>query len=69
MEYVKYEAHCPYCGVYHEVYVRRADWLLIGQGVAIQKAMPNPIYSATEREQIISGICPNCQEEIFGGDE
>jgi len=28
-----------------------------------------PYLSATEREQLISHICPKCQDSIFGSDE
>jgi Zn finger protein HypA/HybF involved in hydrogenase expression len=54
---------CPFCGSYHEVEVDVEQYLAWQNGELIQNAMPN--LSATEREQLISGICPKCQREIF----
>jgi hypothetical protein len=61
------ELQCQICGRSHSVTVNAdayMDWL---NGDFIQRAMPE--LSATEREQLISSICPKCQERIFGEDE
>ncbi len=60
------EIVCPFCGGFHFVNVFENALNLYEDGALIQDAFPN--LSATEREQIISGICPQCQESIFGGD-
>ena len=55
---------CPFCGDLHEVTVNfeaYGNWL---GGELIQRAMPD--LTPTEREQLISGICPECQAGVFG---
>ena len=58
---------CPFCGHANEVEVNEMDYLDWDDGMLAQNAFP--YLSATEREQIISGICPDCQKSIFGDDE
>lgn len=58
---------CVFCGKSHEVVVNFEDYLKWQDGEAIQRAMP--YLSATQREQIISKICPACQIDIFGSGE
>ena len=61
------EQTCPFCG---KEYICEfptdgyAKWM---GGELIQKAMP--AVPATVREWLISGICPDCQESIFGEGE
>lgn len=55
---------CPFCGKTHDVEVPFDGYLAWQSGELIQNAMPK--LSATEREQLISGICPKCQDSIFG---
>ena len=55
---------CPLCMGEHTVTVNRQAYNLWRAGELIQIAMPN--LSATEREQLISGMCPDCQKAIFG---
>lgn len=55
---------CPFCGKAHSVVVAEAEYEAYCNGALAQKAFP--FLSATEREQIISGICPECQDSIFG---
>lgn len=56
---------CPFCGCTHEVEVSESEYLNWSfGGELIQKAMPT--LSATEREQLVSHICPKCQKKIFG---
>lgn len=62
---INVECHCPFCGATH--FVNNVDpvgYLSWEMGELIQKALPN--LSPTEREQMISGLCPECQKKIFG---
>lgn len=58
------EIVCPFCGEIHFVDVLESELEAYENGALAQVAFPN--LSATEREQIISGICPQCQESVFG---
>ena len=58
---------CPFCGKTHYVIVDAADWINYTEGVLAQNAFPD--LSATEREQIISHLCPECQDKIFNTDD
>lgn len=58
---------CPFCGAEHEVNVPFEGYLAWGNGELIQDALP--MLTATEREQLISNLCPTCQKEIFGEEE
>lgn len=55
---------CPFCGADHAVEVSLAGYIEWERGELIQKAMPD--LTPTEREQLISHICPKCQAEVFG---
>lgn len=56
---------CPFCHNTHDVEVSESQYLSWAYGgELIQKAMPT--LSATEREQLISNMCPKCQKKIFG---
>lgn len=55
---------CPFCGADHSVVVDFNEYSAWQSGELIQRAMPTA--SATEREQLISGMCPKCQDGIFG---
>ena len=56
--------HCPFCGTGHSVEVNEIDYLDWEDGMLAQDAFP--YLSATEREQLISHLCPACQKKIFG---
>ena len=58
------QSTCPFCGKTHTVEVEFTAYAAWKNGELIQNAMPN--LSATEREQLISGLCPACQKSIFG---
>lgn len=58
------EIVCPFCGTHHTVEVNEVDFQSWQSGVLAQVAFP--YLSATEREQLISRICPTCQKDIFG---
>lgn len=55
---------CPFCGVEHFVFVPVEEFAEYEAGALAQNAFKS--LSATEREQIISHICPECQEKVFG---
>ena len=54
---------CPFCCEAHTVKVNLAQYKAWQNGELIQNAMPD--LTPTEREQLISGLCPKCQAEIF----
>jgi predicted RNA-binding Zn-ribbon protein involved in translation (DUF1610 family) len=58
------QMRCPFCGEEHAVEVNLHEYERWESGELIQNAMPN--LSATEREQLISGLCPQCQAKMFG---
>ena len=58
---------CPFCGRGNEVEVNEMDYLDWSDGMLAQEAFPH--LSATERESLISGLCPTCQKSIFGGSD
>lgn len=55
---------CPFCGERHEVKVSEAAYNNWCGGELIQRAMPD--LTPTQREQLVSGLCPSCQKGIFG---
>lgn len=57
------QMRCPFCGEEHSVEVKLHEYERWESGELIQNAMPN--LSATEREQLISGLCPQCQAKMF----
>ena len=61
------ELTCPFCGADHSVEMDYRDYVAWEQGEFIQNVAP--YLSATEREQLISHICPKCQEGVFGADD
>lgn len=58
---------CPFCGKEHRVTVSEEGWDKYRFGELAQVAFPD--LSATERKQIISGVCPDCQASVFELDE
>lgn len=64
MRDIKIEITCPFCGATHYVEVAEHDYNNWLGGELAQKAFP--YLSATEREQLISYMCPKCQEKFFG---
>lgn len=63
----KIDIRCPFCGATHSVFMDDASFLRWQAENLIQDAMPE--LSPTEREQLISGLCPKCQAGIFGSEE
>lgn len=54
---------CPFCGHVSEIWVDDEVSKRMEDGERIQDILPE--LPASEREILISGICINCQEEIF----
>ena len=59
--------HCPFCGGINGVEVNEKDYLDWQDGALVQEAFP--YLNASEREMLISGICPDCWDSMFGDDE
>jgi endogenous inhibitor of DNA gyrase (YacG/DUF329 family) len=55
---------CPFCGSTHSVTVNMNDWFDYQNGKLAQNAFP--YLNPTEREQLISNMCPACQKKVFG---
>ena len=58
---------CPFCGKGYEIDVPEDgfyDWM---DGALVQNAFPE--MDATKRECLVSGICAECQDKVFGEDE
>ena len=60
---------CVFCGKQHSVIVEDYELEKYKAGALAQNAFPPAKYSATDREFIISGMCPKCQDSIFGCEE
>lgn len=58
---------CPFCGEEHGVRTTAKAYYAWQAGELIQNAMP--FLNATAREQLISHICPRCQESMFGSED
>lgn len=59
---------CPWCGKKNQPLNLNVDnWLTYISGAKIQDAFPD--LTAAERETIKTGICPECWEDKFGGDD
>jgi endogenous inhibitor of DNA gyrase (YacG/DUF329 family) len=61
------EITCPFCGAEHSVEMDYRDFLAWYNGDVIQKVAP--YLTPTEREQLISQLCPKCQAQVFGDTE
>ena len=64
---IRIDMRCPFCGKEHSVEAREHDLIAYNNGQLAQHAFP--YLSSTQREQIISHICPECQEGIFGAED
>ena len=54
---------CPMCNTYHTLTIDMTRFILYQGDMPIQDAFPK--MSPTDRERFISGLCPDCQEEVF----
>ena len=64
MELVEIIGECPFCGNQWSIQVFEKDYIAWQKGELVQKAFP--YLSGDEREMLISGMCVECQEKIFG---
>ena len=54
---------CPFCGKFHAVEVSEGAFhAWIGSNISLINIMPE--LSATEREQLITHVCPECQDKM-----
>jgi len=58
---------CPFCGCVNEIAVNEVDFWDWQDGTLIQDAFP--YLTANEREAIKTGICADCWDALFSGDE
>lgn len=58
------EVPCVFCPARPVITVSKANYRAWQNGMLAQKAFPQ--LTATEREVLISHICPICQKKIFG---
>jgi hypothetical protein len=61
------EATCPFCGAITPIEVNADDYAAWQAGELVQNAFP--YLDAEDREVLISGICYDCQSEVFDEDE
>ena len=54
---------CPICGQEEEVPVYAEDYADWENGELIQNAFP--YLSANQRERLMTGICPDCWDNLF----
>ncbi len=55
---------CPFCGKVNRIIVNAESYRMLQSGALIQRVFP--MVSATEREILMSGICEDCQDDVFG---
>jgi len=55
---------CPICKEEHFIFANVEDIWAWEDGELVQNAFP--YLSADEREMLISGICPECWDKLFG---
>lgn len=58
---------CPFCGRIHTVEADYNGLMAWQEGMLIQQALPT--LTNVEREQLISNMCPDCQQTFFDEDE
>ena len=61
---VEVVTQCPVCYQMNKVQVNELDYLDWRDGALAQDAFP--YLSKQERETLISSLCPNCWEKVFG---
>lgn len=64
LEHYDITVTCFSCGKKHKVRIAAGELFLLNQGMSVSQALSNE--SVTIRESLISGLCPDCQKEIFG---
>lgn len=61
---VTIKVKCPKCGKTYYLHVYPEDWKNYQEGMLVQDAFP--YLSADERELLLSKICPDCWDKLFG---
>ena len=67
MDEIRVECKCPMCGTINHVTITEAQYWRWQFGEHIQNVAPE--LSPNERELLISGICPKCWDNMWGGEE
>jgi len=62
-----YAVKCRECGTVIEIEAPEEGIQMWQQGMLIQKALPE--LSIDDREMLISRICPECWDKMFGKEE
>ena len=62
-----FNTNCPICHNPSIIQVPDHEYMEWQLGAYIQDAMPS--LTADEREQLLTGICPDCWADSFGEDE
>lgn len=58
---------CPHCSAFTEVVAPTEAFRRWRNGEYIQDVLPE--LSDDDREALISGLCPDCWDEVFGEDD
>ena len=67
MKKITVEVRCPFCGYVSAVCVGAMDYRDWKKGGLAQNCFP--YLAPFEREILISGLCPKCQDDVFGSDD
>lgn len=67
MTTMKVHTKCPRCKKQEDIEVPKLGYQQWVSGALIQRAMPG--LSATQREQLMTGICGQCWDEMFKEEE
>lgn len=60
---------CPICGEVTLILVDKSDWELFKSPNRPYVQDIFPYLTPEERECLISGVCPTCWDEMYGGNE
>lgn len=58
---------CPFCGTERQKELDEEQYRKYKAGAYVQDVMPDA--SPDDREFLITGICPDCWDDTFGGGE
>ena len=64
---VSVEVACPFCGAVSNLTLNWEDYAKWQEGALVQDAFP--YLTPNERELLITGICSDCWDRMFGTDE
>ncbi len=54
---------CPFCGKLNHIHAKQSEFDAWQAGALVQDAFPT--MSLADRESLISGLCLDCQADIF----